>query len=250
MRRALRVLLWLAIAGGAALAAAWAPDAMSEIEYFRANHFTVMVGPRLTKSDVLRTAAIPPHASVWDDPTAWIERIEGHPLVLSATIDRELPQRLILRVVEREPVALFPTPVLEPVDRDGQLLPVDPAHDVLDLPILSPVRGGESKAPLTRAERRILAREAEHLQEIDPAFMGRVSELSLDSDGGMIARVWDPRLDFRFEAPLSPERLRKGLEALADAIARERGTAPLLIDLRFAEQVVVRYALPSGRRGR
>jgi POTRA domain, FtsQ-type len=249
MRRVLRVLLWLAIAGGAALAAAWAPDAMSELEYFRANQFTVMVGPRLSKSDVLRAAAIPSHASVWDDPTEWIERIEDHPLVLSATIDRELPRRLIVRVVEREPVALFPTPVLEPVDRDGHLLPVDPADDALDLPILSPVRAGGSEAPLTHAERRVLAREAEHLQKIDPAFMIRVSELALDSDGGMIARMSEPQLDFRFRAPLSPERLHQGLEAMADAIAREGVTAPQLIDLRFADQVVVRYPSSSGRRG-
>jgi hypothetical protein len=248
MRNVGRVLLWLAIAGGAGLAAAWAPDAMAELSYFRADDRTVIGSERLSQTEVLRAAAIPPHASVWDDPSEWVGRLEDHPLVLTAMIERKLPRRLIITVQERTPVALFPMPVLEPVDRDGNLLPVDPAKDVLDLPILSPVRVGESGAPLTRAERRLLALETARLQEIDPEFMARVSELSLDSEGGVIARVSDPRLDVRFTPPITPARLRQGLEALADALDRA-GFTPRLVDLRFAEQVVVRSGSIGSARG-
>jgi hypothetical protein len=38
----------------------------------------------------------------------------------------------------------------------------------------------------------------------------------------------------------SPARLREGLGALADAVAKSPASMPTAIDLRFADQVVVR----------
>ncbi len=93
-----------------------------------------------------------------------------------------------------------------------------------------------------------MALETARLQEIDPEFMARVSELSLDSEGAVIARVSDPRLDVRFTPPITPARLRQGLEALADALDRA-GFDPRSVDLRFAEQVVVRSGSIESARG-
>ncbi len=41
MRRLLRIALWGAVAGGVALAAAWLPDALAELEFFRAREYRV-----------------------------------------------------------------------------------------------------------------------------------------------------------------------------------------------------------------
>jgi hypothetical protein len=56
----------------------------------------------------------------------------------------------------------------------------------------------------------------------------------------LVARWADPEVDFLLPYGLPQARLREGLIALADAIARAPGEMPIEIDLRFADQVVVR----------
>jgi cell division septal protein FtsQ len=249
MRRALRVLLWIGIAAGAALSAAWAPDAMAELEYFRATDFRLEGGHRLTLADVLDVADMPPFASVWDDPTGWARRIGQHPLVLEATIRAEFPNGLVFHLVEREPVALYPTPLLEPIDRDGKVLPINPTESVLDLPILSPHRGGDRESSLTPVELRVLTREAARLSDVDPGFLRRISELSMDRKGDLVATVGSEELVFRFSPAVSAERLQKGWDAYADAMVRRPGARAGVVDLRFAGQVVLRYTDSLESRG-
>lgn len=249
MRKVLRALLWLGIAAGAALAAAWAPDAMAELEYFRATDLRLEGGHRLTLADVLDAADMPPFASVWDDPTTWVHRIQLHPLVREASIRPEYPNGLVFRVVEREPVALYPTPLLQPIDRDGRILPIDPTESVMDLPILSPYRGEGREARLTPVELRVLTREAARLNDVDPEFLRRVSELSMDPKGDLVATVGSEELVFRFSAWVSAERLQQGWDALADGMARRPEVRAGVVDLRFAGQVVLRYTGSLDLRG-
>jgi POTRA domain, FtsQ-type len=270
MRSVLRVFLWVGIAAGAALSTAWAPDAMAELEYFRATDFRLEGGHRLTLADVLDSADMPPSASVWDDPTDWARRIQRHPLVLEASVRPDYPNGLVFEVVEREPVALYPTPLLEPIDREGKVLPIDPAASVLDLPILSPHRGVDRKSRLTPVELRILTREAARLNEVAPGFLRRISELSMDQKGDLVATVatvapgaiaaiaagvatgspgGSEALVFRFSVAVSADRLEKGWDAYADATARRPGTTPGVVDLRFAGQVVLRYTDSLHSRG-
>jgi cell division septal protein FtsQ len=249
MRKILRVLLWVGIAASAALSAAWAPDALAELEYFRATEFRMEGGHRLTLADALDAAELPPFASVWDDPTEWIRRIQEHPLVLEASVRREYPRGLVFHVVEREPVALYPTPLLEAIDRDGRILPIDPTESVLDLPILSPRRGNDPASNLTPVELRVLTREAARLNDVDPRFLRRISELSMDPKGDIVATVGSEELVFRFSASVSAERLQLGWDALADAMARRPETRAGVVDLRFAGQVVLRYTDSSDLRG-
>ena len=104
--------------------------------------------------------AIPPHASVWDDTSEWEKRLETHPLVMNAKIHRRFPGTLLLEIEECEPVALFPSPTLVPVDGTGRILPIDPTLHRLDLPLIS-AGGGDGPNSLTQAERTMLIRMAD-----------------------------------------------------------------------------------------
>ena len=249
MRRALRGLLWVTMAVCAGLAAAWAPDAMAELEFFRATDFRVEGNRRLSVAEIVEAADLPPYASVWDDPTPWILSLRRHPLVLEAEVRPDYPRRLVFRVVEREPVALYPTPLLEPVDREGRILPIDPTEDMLDLPIVSPSRGAVSDGRLTPSELRLLTAEAARLREVDPSFLRTISELGIDARGDLVARVVSNGMVFRFRAPISVERLERGLDALADAMVRRPEDTPTSVDLRFADQVVISYSEATQARG-
>jgi len=149
----------------------------------------------------------------------------------------------VLTIEERTPVGFVAGPVLEPVDRDGQILPLDPVEHRLDLPVLIRAGGG---AALTPSELRILAREVDRLAADDPTFLAAVSEMAIDERGDATALLSGDLL-LRFRPPLSHRRLRDGLTVLEDADLRHPDQTASVLDLRFEDQVVVGYAEPRAR---
>jgi len=243
MRKLLRVALWGMMAGGVALAAAWLPDALAELDFFRAREYRVAGTRVLEEEQVLAAAAISPFVSVFDDLTAMERRLEQHPLIRHAHITTVLPSTLVFTIEERTPVAFVASPVLEPVDRDGQVLPLDPVEHRLDLPVLMRAGGG---AALTPSELRILAREVDRLATDDPTFLAAVSEMAIDERGDATALLSGDLL-LRFRPPLSHRRLRDGLTVLEDADLRHPDQTASVLDLRFEDQVVVGYPEPRAR---
>jgi hypothetical protein len=180
-------------------------------------------------------------ASIWDDLGARKAALEAHPLVDRAEVRRAVPSTLIVTLEERRPVAFFPMTALEPVDETGQVLPIDPAHRSLDLPILDPELAGRPGEFLTPGQRRFLAEETSRLSAVDPRFMSRVSKLTLGPDQQVVARLGQPDVEVLFRAPVPPSRIRQAMDALDDAMARFPGEDVHAVDLRFQEQVVVRF---------
>ena len=243
MRKLLRVVaLWGTMAGGVALAVAWLPDALAELELFRAREYKV-VGTRLLEGNqVLAAAAISPFLSVFDDLTPIEQRLAQHPLIRRAHVTTELPATLVVTIEERVPVGFVVSPVLEPVDRDGEVLPLDPVEQGLELPVLI---GAGGAAALSPSQRRILAMEADRLASDDPTFLATVSEIAIDARGDVTAVVTElvsGDLLLRFRPPLSHRRLHDGLTVLEDAIHRRPDQRAAVLDLRFEDQVVVGYA--------
>ena len=60
MRKLLRGALWGLVAGGVALATDWLPDALAELEFFRARDYKVSGARLLKEQQVLAAAAISP----------------------------------------------------------------------------------------------------------------------------------------------------------------------------------------------
>lgn len=244
MRRLRRLGLWIFAASGIALAVDWLPDALAELEFFRARDFRVVGATTLEEDYVLEVASIPPFVSIFDDPGPWEERLERHPLVRRVVIKWRLPATLVLTVEERTPVAFVASPVLEPVDRDGHVLPLDPGTHWLDLPLLRAAGSGARK--LSPSQVRVLAMEVERLRADNPSFLAGVSEMSIDVTGDATATLPGEVL-LRFRPPLSHRRLGDGLTALEDATRRHPTRRAAIVDLRYADQVVVSYAAQRGQ---
>lgn len=226
--------------------------ALVEAELFRVKDVALEGARYVSAGDVTRALRLSPTASVWDDLAPLEARLGGHPLVRSARIRRRLPSTLVVRIDEREPVALLATPTLEPVDARGRTLPLDPARHRLDLPLLVvpdrvPEEEGGVGARAGEAQRvsrpvRVLAGEVARLAEAEPSFLGMVSELTWVRADEATARWGDPGVLIRFRPPLSPRRVREAMSVLGDATARRPERSVELVDLRWADQVVVRYA--------
>ena len=132
------------------------------------------------------------------------------------------------------PVGLMASPLVMAVDRRGNVLPVDPADAVLDLPVL--------RVMTPRADalwgRRVLARDVGRMAEAVPEVFAVISEARI-GDREVTLLLGDSEVRVRYEPPVAELRLRDAIVALNDAVAR-LDAPPREIDIRFADQVIVR----------
>lgn len=248
MRNGIRLLLATAVLGTGVLVAREVPGWLLSAGLFQVESLALEGARFLTPEEAWEVAALPPGFPVWGETGEVEARLRAHPLVEEVRVRRRYPKGLLAQVRERTPVALLPTPALVPVDAEGELLPVDPVLHRLDLPLLRPTLGGEGEAaPLTPVQRRTLAGEVRRLAELSPLLEASISEAWLDPWGDVVVALEVPATTLHFRPPLTPGRLREGMEVLADALERRPDQPPLAIDLRFAEQVVVRYSQSTRR---
>ncbi len=240
MRRELRIVTWTLVLGALWMAGSKVMDVLPSMKLFRVTDVAFTGLDYLDRAEATKLLRLDPDASIWSDTGKWEQRLAESPLVETVRVRRRMPGTLVVQVTERRPVALVPTPTLEPVDARGVRLPIDPARRRLDLPVMLI---DERPARLTRllpSRGRKLAAEVARLQDADTAFVQLVSEVAWEDGHSVVARWAEPEVDFLMEPGASSARLREGLAALADALGREPSKAPTQIDLRFADQVVVR----------
>ena len=240
MRRPGRFVGWSTAAILVGWALSWAlprmPETLADVDVFRVRTVRVEGARRLSEKQVVELAAVPAEANLWDDPGPVVARVERHALVREAAVARRFPATLVVRIVEREPVALLSDSVLQPVDRDGHRLPLDPARLRVDLPLLQPE--GSSPAAAVPAALAPAAREISRLAEADPALWANISMVTVDGQRYVALDLGEPPVRLHTRIPLTPPRLREALAVLADATNRT-GEPPASLDLRFADQVVV-----------
>jgi len=246
MKRWLTFVLVLALAVALGGVVSRIPEALAEVEAFKVVEVRLRGARFLTVAEATRVLALSDQASVWDDTKVLEARVKEHPLVGGVTIHRRFPGTLLLQVVEREPVALFPNPMLEPVDESGKILPIDPAIHKLDLPIMA-WTGDGGPGSLTPAGLRLLAGEISRLARGDPELHSAISDFALNSRGDVRARVSDPPVTLHFRPGLPSGRIQEGFRVLRDAQARFEEGPVVGLDLRFDDQVVVRFGRAEGK---
>jgi len=246
MRRDLKILYGTLVAAGLWAGGTRVPAALDSMETFRVQDVQIRGLRYLPEEEARALLDFEPRISVWADVAANADRLRNHALVKDVRIERHLPRSLVVRVSERRPVALVPTPTLEPADAEGVRLPIDPALHRLDLPILDLAASPAEGARLLPDRARRLAAEVGRLQEADTAFLQRVSEVRWADDATVVARWSDPQVDFYFRPGASSARLREGFAALGDAFGRDPDRTPQVVDLRYVDQVVVRGPLSHG----
>lgn len=169
-------------------------------------------------------------------------RLAEHPWIGGADMRKRLPNRLVVQLFERQPVALL--------RQSGELLYVDAKGDVIemydptgevDLILLS----GEAGSP--RAIEEALA-TARRLNELDPELAASLSEIELLGAGEYRLHLADLAFPVLVAADRLDAQLRSFREYLPEIARRyERLEA---VDLRFQRQIVIQPAvMPPSREG-
>ena len=176
------------------------------------------------------------------DPERAKQQLESLPWVRSALIERRLPDTIYVRLVEREPMALWQHGgKIDLIDRSGAVIPVTRLDRFAKLPMVV----GEDAAAHAAELLAMLASE--------PALAARVTA-AVDVGG----RRWNLRLDNAIDVLLPAE---DAAAAWGDLARLQRDHAILqrdvqAIDMRLPDRLVVRMAPepakepPPAKKGR
>lgn len=241
MRSQVRVLVLMLALGPVV---AWGPGVAADVaswETFRISEVEVQGIQYLTRDSVVARLDLGPTASVWADQEVWAERLRGHPLIEQVEVRRRfLPNGLRVSIQERRPVALAPTPTLEPVDAHGVRLPLDPTRYAIDLPIISATHYPPEDAAVFPEEVRQMASAITRLTRVDEAFVAEISTVEHLRGGHLRIETLDADVEYWVPVDVTSERLKDAASAVAHTRAQDPGVGPVVVDLRFADQVVVR----------
>lgn len=207
----------------------WGPRALSRLDFFHVRR-VVFEGMRYTpRAEALALLEVDTLQSVWQDLTPIARRLESHPLVAGAEVSRQLPGTLLVRVTEREPVALVRRTDgrLDPVDGTGHRLPIDPAQVPMDV-------------PLSASADSALMQLLDGLRANEPALYARVERADRVRTRGIPDefRVKLGLVTVRATPEVTVGRFKDILPVEAD-LARNRLRA-VELDLRFRNQVIAR----------
>ena len=114
----------------------WGRLVLSQLAFFRIREVEVTGTRFLDPTKVVARMRVDTLRSIWDETETYKLRVESHPQVTSASIDRKLPSKLVVNIQENLPVALIPTATgFLAFDSAGRELPIDVRSTAPDLPI-------------------------------------------------------------------------------------------------------------------
>ncbi len=233
---ALGTTAWLAT-GGAVRIAAVAKQAAIGVSAgmgLRVENVLVEGRARVSREDLTAALGVARDMPILAfDPHAAKARLEALPGVRAASVERRLPDTIYLRIVEREPFALWQAGGrLAVIDREGAVLTREDLGRYADLPLVV----GEDAA--AHAETIVAILRARPTVNAHVAAIVRVS-----------GRRWDLRLANGTVAELPEDGAARAVSQLAELIARERILERniLAIDMRLPDRLVVRTAPDPAR---
>jgi cell division protein FtsQ len=151
--------------------------------YFALTNVEVDGNHRITRGEVLQWAGVNTSTSIWDVAPDLVRlRLQSHPWVRRASVQRELPNRLKIEIQEGRPVAIVRMGGLSYVDRSGHILGPLRDDDSPDFPLITGLEEAEpsgfSPVGVHRALR--LLRLCQRLNCFDA-----ISEVHVDGNQGI-----------------------------------------------------------------
>ncbi|MQA91943.1 MAG: FtsQ-type POTRA domain-containing protein [Gemmatimonas sp.] len=224
----------------------WGADVARRVPWLKVERVEVSGAWLLTPQEVLVASGIRRGQHLLDERGTWEKALREHPVIAEARVTRRPPSTLRVSIVEKSPVAFVLDGSLRPATGRGEILPIDPSKVPLDLPVL---RGPSNDSTDQGTLHRMLA-ETQHITELAPELIGEISEIHPFSEEGEALVLIHPIGEIIMPFGATARRVSELRAVLADLPSRwgESGTdfGRSRLDLRFADQVVVRNPSTDG----
>ncbi len=196
----------------------------------------VVEGNRLVKtSEILRLLEAEKQNNLFELNLQKIKaQIEGHAFIKAVSVSRRLPDHLLIKITEKQPIALFNDGGLRLVDDKGELLPELVKPDLLDYPvIMNPeIKNGPGFMQVIEF--------LNYVKKQDFALCCQISEISYSEEFGIYFYLIEGNLP----VIVGKESFTGKCEKLAPVLSllrRDKALARVKsLDLRYEGRVVLR----------
>ncbi|MFQ5667233.1 MAG: cell division protein FtsQ/DivIB [Candidatus Binatia bacterium] len=204
--------------------------------YFAVAEIDIEGNRRLSRQDILEWVGLRRGMSLWDvSPSALQARLERHPWIRAASVERAFPQRVVIAVGERAPVAILRLDRLNYVDSAGRILGPLRHDDAPDFPVIT---GLEHDAGLRGFAPLGIHRALQLLRWCQRLSCFAISEIHVDQHRGIT--IFPLRM--AVAVVLGWGGWREKLARAARVLAAWKGQVGRLaaVDVSFRHMVVVR----------
>ena len=209
--------------------------------YFRLERIVVSGENRLSEIEVLNLARIDKGSNILEiDIRKVSDRIEQHPWVQKAFVKRELPQKIVIDVIERVPVAMINLDRLYLVDKKGVIFKEVGPEDAFDVPVLTGLES-EYLAANKSVSRNLIEKALTIIDELNKRGtlgVDQISEINMDPYAGLTIFT----LENGTQVKLGFDGYGQKLEHLKKVVAnlQERYEKAEYINLNYGEKVYVK----------
>jgi cell division septal protein FtsQ len=199
----------------------------------------------VTAPEIVKLAGVEKNAKLFDvDLYAVAQRLKGNRFISDASVSRNVPDGIVITVVERTPIVMLLQDQLFYVDADGVVLPLTKSEQVFDLPVLSgvfPDAGEGAGKRLTSSDMREALSILTVARAIGDDAYRCLSEVHLQGDGEFVLYTSEYGVPVQFgRGDVIPKMVK--FDAFWNAVVGQRGAHDLLsLDLRFEDQVIARW---------
>jgi cell division protein FtsQ len=231
------VLLSVALAG---VAAASAYAKLTRSPLFSVRSVDINPGTRVTQEEVWAIVRSAGRGNIWDIPAREVaRRLSDHPWVRAVSVRKVLPDRFVVRIDERRPVAMVNLDALYYVDAEGSPFKRLTAYDPKDYPILTGFSRGDllaRDAVTLRNFRKTL--DLVRLAGESAALRQNLSEVHFDAQDGYTLVIRDSGLQLKVGLTDFPEAMRRIEEALPRLSGL--GASAGIVNLKTRDRIFVR----------
>lgn len=238
----LLAVLVILIAGASIGAAVWRADLPVRA--------AVTEGNRIIGRDaILRMAAVPMDRRLMDiDLGAIRTRVLKNPYFRDASVNRDLPDRIVIHVDERVPVAMLIADRTLYVDAEGMILTGIRSDAVFDLPVITGAAAVQDCRPGKRVTHPALKEALQIVlaaERLGSSVSRRISEIHLRQNGDLLLYTSEFGIPVAFGRGDIVDKLTL-LESFWTGVVSSRGGQALqAVDLRFTDHVIARWETPA-----
>ncbi|MBI5577013.1 MAG: FtsQ-type POTRA domain-containing protein [Deltaproteobacteria bacterium] len=193
----------------------------------------------VTREEVSGMLSGVPQGNIWALSSQDIgRRLQTHPWVRSVAVRKAFPDRLVVRIEERHPVAMINLDALYYVDEQGKIFKRLSSYDRKNFPILTGFSQGDLKANDAVTQRN-LKRTLELLRATESgALRQNVSEIHFDAQDGYTLVTRDSGLQLK----IGTMEVREAMQRIEEAMPKlaNLGQANGIVDLKTAGRIFVR----------